>query len=33
MDIDTLISAISDPQNQAVTVPQRMWFFEAVAES
>jgi hypothetical protein len=28
MDNDTLISAISDLQNQAVTVPQRAGFFE-----
>jgi len=28
MNIDTLISAISDLQNQAVTAPQRVGFFE-----
>jgi hypothetical protein len=28
MDNDTLISAISDLQNQAVTVPPRVGFFE-----
>jgi hypothetical protein len=28
MDNDTLISAISDLQNQAVTAPQRVGFFE-----
>lgn len=28
MDIDTLISAFSDLQNQAIAVPQRVGFFE-----
>lgn len=31
MDNDTLICGISDLQNQAVTMPQRLGFFEAVA--
>jgi hypothetical protein len=33
MDIDTLISAISDLQNQALTVPQRVGFPERRGES
>jgi hypothetical protein len=33
MDVNTMISAISDLQNQAVSVPQRVGFSNAVAET